>query len=118
VEKLRGRIDSRQWWILPCVEDTANVLIEIEETHYSGKANADYEILIGTIFLGCFSVAMARKSHMSPTQAHAIFSKYTTRRLEVEEFENGDILPLVPPEWFETDKPDRLLLTMQKELGY
>ena len=62
-EKLRQRINSRDWWVIfPMTR--IDVLEDIERSFYSGKANVDFEILMGPNLPG-FAIALAKKSHMS-----------------------------------------------------
>lgn len=65
---IRRYLDSFDWWVFPIVTARGSeFMIEIETTHYTGKANADFEMFMLGI-PGCFTLALAHKRRMSIDQ--------------------------------------------------
>ncbi|TAK30437.1 MAG: hypothetical protein EPO21_19235 [Chloroflexota bacterium] len=66
---IRDRMASRDWWIVPWLNRDAGVLSQaIEERHYDGTANADFQILCGGPWAPIFAVSFAHKRHMSASE--------------------------------------------------
>lgn len=70
LEETRGllseRLLSRDWWtFLPLSPEGSALVAQVEQRHYSGDANADFEILMLNTPMGMLSVAFARKTRMS-----------------------------------------------------
>ena len=62
--KIHERLNSHEWWLLIPM-DRMDVLIDIEQSFYSGDANADFEVFMGSQLPG-FGIALAKKCRMSP----------------------------------------------------
>lgn len=64
-QRILDMAESRKWWIFPHANLVAShILIEIEERHYAGEANSDFQIVMlpGTPI---FAVSFAHKRRMS-----------------------------------------------------
>lgn len=69
---LRERIDSRAWWVIPCLSESSLRCMEaVEERHYTGRASADFQVFL-TAGAPAFAVATARKRRMSRAQLVAL----------------------------------------------
>ena len=93
-EMLKARIESKEWWLFPVVDDEAGMLEVIEATYYSGEAGVDFEMVAGGP-----TVAMARKSRMSPEQLAEIVQQFVKENVDPEQLKDHDVFPLLPPEW-------------------
>jgi hypothetical protein len=98
---INGRIDSHEWWVFV---GPSHAMVEVEETFYSGKANADFEIYMGPT-VGYFkevcgerkllALAFAHKRRMSAEQLHGLLVKRGAPCGSVAELEKRDILELM-----------------------
>ena len=73
-QRIRGYADSRDWWIIPYVsEAAASVAAEVERRYYTGKANADFVILMGP-----YTAAFAHKRRMSAETLGALMGELSS----------------------------------------
>lgn len=73
IDLLVDRIRSREWYIIPGLSPASSeLMILIETTHYAGEANADFELLLGPLVPGAFSIAFAHKRRMTHEQLLAL----------------------------------------------
>jgi hypothetical protein len=71
---IRGLVESRQWWILPWMNQSAAELsMEIERRFYASKAEGDF-----VAFLGPAPITAARKCRMSREQLADLLAELCT----------------------------------------
>lgn len=90
---LKERVHSREWWILFWTDVTSDIIIQIEQTHYSGDDNGAFEIVTGGFGRFPFiAVVLAKKDRMSPEQLADLLQQHSTRELDRSAFESHDII--------------------------
>jgi hypothetical protein len=102
---LSEKLDSREWWVFI---GASRVLSAIEERHYSGEANADFQVLIGPPagpFVDVFPNALllpltfAHKRHMNSAElARMLRSQGAIPEVLAADLESRDVLYM-----YETD---------------
>ena len=77
-QMIRDRLNGKDWWtFLPCDYEGQQVLIQIEETFYTGEAGWDFEIAA----LGDFVIAWGRKSRLSPKKLEKLMLQRATTKV-------------------------------------
>ena len=91
-QRIRERIDSREWWVMPWLTAEApDLSITVEQQFYTGEASGDFEAYMGPV-----PVTMGHKRRMTAEQAAVALSDLTMQTATVEEraalFREHDIL--------------------------
>jgi hypothetical protein len=90
---MRPRIESREWWTFLCANRYgADLLRELEKTHFAGRRSRDFELLLIPAFqegLGVIVGAFAKKSRLKAAAVARIFDANGMAR-EAEEVVRGE----------------------------
>ena len=79
---IHGKIDSREWWILPWLDGRSAALSQrIEETFYAGDASPDFELVAGGSVPGVLALAFAQKRRMTARQLARLLIRNSANHL-------------------------------------
>ena len=118
--QVREYIDSREWWMFPAPSSAIlRVTGAAEKRYYSGKANEDFQILLGPVTL-----IAAHKRRMTGSQLQKLITKHGCSKLKGLVDSDRDILidpenlgeALVWGKWlgFTTPSPTELSALLEK----
>lgn len=90
---LKERVQSREWWILFWTDATSHIIMQIEQTHYSGDDNGAFEIVTcGFAPLPFIAVVLAKKDRMSAEQLADLLQEHSTKKVDQAALESHDII--------------------------